>query len=55
MNTRDHALKFEINRLIIQKNQQYDHNNYIIVSASNNNKFMALSLARLTEYCTGNE
>ena len=55
MNTLYHTLQFNDNHLIVRIIRQYDHNNKIKSSASNNEIFTALSLYRLTEYSTGNE
>ena len=41
--------------LLVRTMQHYYHNNNIKISVYNNNKFMALSLARMTEYITINE
>ena len=48
MNTLYCALKFNIKHLLVKKIQPYGHKNDIKISASNNNKFTALSLAQMT-------
>ena len=55
MNTLYRTLHLNNKHLLVQTAQQYDHNNKIKISASINDKFAALSLARLNEYSSGNK
>ena len=55
MNIQEITLQFEDKQLLLQIMQLYYQNNDIKILASNNYKFTALSLARMTGYSTRNE